>query len=99
MPDAGFIESGGNGSIIGKMKHRCPVCRKVIDAAIQQESREGNFYPFCSQRCKMVDLGRWLDGNYKIISRLRPEDAEKIDESDADGHKGENSGQCGGNDR
>ncbi|MGA2172542.1 MAG: DNA gyrase inhibitor YacG [Sedimentisphaerales bacterium] len=93
------MEGGGNGSIIGEMKLRCPVCRKVINAAIQQESREGDFYPFCSQRCKMVDLGRWLDGNYKIITPLRPEDAEKIDESDADDHKGENAGQSGTKDR
>jgi endogenous inhibitor of DNA gyrase (YacG/DUF329 family) len=94
MPDAGFIEGGGNGSIIGEMKHRCPVCRKVIDATVQRESREGNFYPFCSQRCKLVDLGRWLDGNYKIITGLRPEDTEGIGEAK---DEGKNTGQSGAN--
>ncbi len=24
-------------------------------------------YPFCSERCKLVDLGRWLDGKYQIL--------------------------------
>jgi endogenous inhibitor of DNA gyrase (YacG/DUF329 family) len=23
-------------------------------------------YPFCSERCKLIDLGRWLDGKYQI---------------------------------
>jgi endogenous inhibitor of DNA gyrase (YacG/DUF329 family) len=75
-------------NIIGYMKCRCPICKKVIDRAIQQESREGNFYPFCSQRCKLVDLGQWLDGGYKIVTKLKTEEEE-----------GENSGQSKGNGR
>jgi len=23
-------------------------------------------YPFCGERCKLIDLGRWLDGKYQI---------------------------------
>jgi endogenous inhibitor of DNA gyrase (YacG/DUF329 family) len=23
-------------------------------------------FPFCSDRCKLIDLGRWIDGDYKI---------------------------------
>jgi len=65
------------------MKHRCPVCNKVIDKAIQKQSREENFYPFCSQRCKLIDLGQWLDGGYKIITELKTEEEE-----------GKNSGQA-----
>ena len=29
--------------------------------------------PFCSTRCKMVDLGKWLGENYKITEPLRPD--------------------------
>ncbi|MGD0572016.1 MAG: DNA gyrase inhibitor YacG [Sedimentisphaerales bacterium] len=48
------------------MKSRCPVCDKVIDDATRQDSRIAKFYPFCSNRCKLIDLGKWLDGNYRI---------------------------------
>jgi endogenous inhibitor of DNA gyrase (YacG/DUF329 family) len=58
------------------MKRRCPVCRKVIDRAIEKSSREEKFHPFCSNRCKLIDLGQWLDGGYKIVSELKTEEEE-----------------------
>jgi len=41
--------------------------------------REGNgFYPFCSERCKLVDLGKWLGEEYKIpAERAEPESDEE----------------------
>lgn len=39
---------------------RCPTCKKAI-AADQPE-----FRPFCSKRCKLIDLGKWLDGSYAV---------------------------------
>jgi len=65
-----------NVSIIGYVKHRCPVCRKVIDKAIQKQSRREKFYPFCSNRCKLIDLGRWIDGGYKIVTTLKPDEED-----------------------
>ncbi len=39
---------------------RCPVCRRPAAWA-------GNpARPFCSTRCQLVDLGRWLDETYRI---------------------------------
>ncbi|RUM88258.1 MAG: DNA gyrase inhibitor YacG [Thermodesulfatator sp.] len=39
---------------------RCPVCRRPV-------SWEGNPYrPFCSERCRLVDLDRWLSEDYRI---------------------------------
>ena len=29
--------------------------------------------PFCSPRCKMIDLGKWLGEEYKISEPLRPD--------------------------
>ena len=40
---------------------RCPICKKAITPADEQK-----YAPFCSERCKLVDLGRWLDGRYQI---------------------------------
>ncbi|MGI5862121.1 MAG: DNA gyrase inhibitor YacG [Myxococcales bacterium] len=43
---------------------RCPICKKPVSPRAQNES-----FPFCSERCKLVDLGRWLDGDYRIPKR------------------------------
>ena len=56
------------------MKSRCPVCNKVIDKATRQDSRDGKFYPFCSNRCKLIDLGKWFDGNYRIAAQANEEE-------------------------
>ena len=42
---------------------RCRTCGKAIRKA---GGRKGAFYPFCSERCRLVDLGRWFSGDYRI---------------------------------
>jgi len=41
----------------------CPTCRKVLS---YRDPSEHKYFPFCSERCQMVDLGRWLTGEYRI---------------------------------
>lgn len=48
----------------------CPVCRKLT-------THENEHYPFCSARCKMVDLGRWVDEEYKISRPIEQRDLEE----------------------
>ncbi len=43
-------------------KMRCPIC----DTVMAGESREWPDYPFCSPRCRQIDLGRWLGERYAI---------------------------------
>lgn len=38
-------------------------------------------WPFCSKRCKTIDLGRWLDGVYGIASPMPEETDAELDES------------------
>jgi endogenous inhibitor of DNA gyrase (YacG/DUF329 family) len=38
---------------------RCPICEKAVPS-------EGAFKPFCSSRCKDVDLGKWLGEEYRV---------------------------------
>ena len=39
---------------------RCPICKR-------ETPFEGNPYrPFCSERCKLLDLSNWLEGRYRI---------------------------------
>ena len=43
-------------------KVQCPIC----DAKMPAAWSEYPDYPFCSKRCRMVDLGRWLNEDYKL---------------------------------
>ena len=54
--------------------HTCPVCRKTIWISGQEGNQKPPYFPFCSKRCKLVDLGAWLDGHYRIVSPLKPDD-------------------------
>ena len=42
---------------------RCPICDRPME--IQDPGKWPEF-PFCSARCKLIDLGRWLGEEYKI---------------------------------
>ena len=45
------------------MKVRCPICDKKMDG---QGPKEWPDWPFCSPRCKLIDLGRWLGEEYRL---------------------------------
>ena len=38
----------------------------------------GQYGPFCSHRCKLIDLGQWLGGEHAISEPLKPEHFEKF---------------------
>ena len=60
----------------------CPTCKKVVTAA------DGDF-PFCSERCRIIDLGKWASGDYRITSPiLDPDLLEDLERGGARG--GEN---------
>ena len=48
----------------------CPICDNELPVEIDGESP---LFPFCSQRCKYVDLNRWLTGEYAVAEKLSPE--------------------------
>lgn len=52
----------------------CPTCHKKVTYRCRDEVP---YRPFCSQRCKLVDLGKWLNEEYRISEEmpehLRPE--------------------------
>jgi uncharacterized protein len=49
-------------------KIHCPICRKPVNGSDAD-------FPFCSQRCRTIDLGKWASGAYVISSPLT--DAEE----------------------
>ena len=57
---------------------RCPICQRVMQG---QTTHEWPQYPFCSPRCKLVDLGRWLGEAYRI--QAQPDEEEVQPEKDS----------------
>ncbi|QEH36654.1 DNA gyrase inhibitor YacG [Aquisphaera giovannonii] len=45
------------------IKGRCPTCSKTFEADSLDALPS---FPFCSSRCRLIDLGRWIDGVHAI---------------------------------
>jgi endogenous inhibitor of DNA gyrase (YacG/DUF329 family) len=56
------------------VKLRCPICKKPVKSTDPE-------FPFCSQRCRTIDLGKWASGAYVISSPVTDAD-EPIREND-----------------
>jgi uncharacterized protein len=62
------------------LKLRCPICKKTVKSGDPE-------FPFCSDRCRTIDLGKWASGAYVIpspvadadepIREQAPEDADE----------------------
>lgn len=65
------------------IRGRCPVCAKPYEVAAIDDLPS---FPFCSERCRLIDLGRWADGRYVIPGGPAPSPNEPArddaDESD-----------------
>ncbi len=54
---------------------KCPICKKEVPS-------ETDFLPFCSERCKIIDLGNWASEKYVISTPAQPEDADTEGQSE-----------------
>jgi endogenous inhibitor of DNA gyrase (YacG/DUF329 family) len=55
------------------LKLRCPICKKVVKSGDPE-------FPFCSDRCRTIDLGKWASGAY-VIPTEGADTEEQIRES------------------
>jgi len=46
-------------------KIKCPVCKK------EAAWKDNPFRPFCSERCRMIDLGKWASEEYRIAGEKK----------------------------
>jgi hypothetical protein len=61
----------------------CPTCRKVVLATDEN-------FPFCSNRCRLLDLGKWASGDYRVSSPIQdPDLLEELARSEAQGYRGD----------
>lgn len=58
-----------------RLKLSCPTCKKTVKSTDPE-------FPFCSERCRLIDLGKWASGQYVISSPLQ--DSSDISEGDPD---------------
>ena len=52
------------------MTVKCPICKKPVELG------SGDF-PFCSERCRVIDLGAWASEEYKISAPANPQSPGK----------------------
>ena len=51
------------------IQYRCPTCGRVISVPRREDAPNR---PFCCQRCQLIDLGKWLSGEYVISEPPEP---------------------------
>jgi endogenous inhibitor of DNA gyrase (YacG/DUF329 family) len=56
---------------------RCPICKKEV-------ALSDPFMPFCSDRCRLVDLGNWAAEKYVISTPLTPDAEQGSDKEERD---------------
>jgi endogenous inhibitor of DNA gyrase (YacG/DUF329 family) len=64
-----------------ELKVRCPTCGTEVTRSPRARAP---FFPFCSERCKLIDLGKWLDGQHRIEDPLEPGAEPPLDERSDD---------------
>ncbi len=58
---------------------QCPTCKKPVPWVQDQHYR-----PFCSERCKLIDLGDWASEGHRIQGRQAPTDDYNLDNNQGD---------------
>jgi len=61
------------------IKVRCPICKRLMQG---QGPKEWPDFPFCSRRCRLIDLGRWLGEEYRVAPDPGDEAPEHSDAND-----------------
>jgi endogenous inhibitor of DNA gyrase (YacG/DUF329 family) len=61
--------------VAGASSRECPVCKGPADPAAR-------WRPFCSDRCRLLDLGAWMKGDYTVSRPMRPADLGEDPEGD-----------------
>jgi endogenous inhibitor of DNA gyrase (YacG/DUF329 family) len=57
------------------MQRRCPICKKLTDSEANVE------FPFCSERCRLQDLGNWSAEKYVVSEPLFAESEDELNEA------------------
>ena len=61
---------------------KCPQCGRLTFYSLENPYR-----PFCSERCRLIDLGKWADGTYKVPTQ----EFAQVDVEEPDSHNSEDN--------
>jgi endogenous inhibitor of DNA gyrase (YacG/DUF329 family) len=56
---------------------RCPNCNREV------QWQDNPFRPFCSERCQLIDLGKWVSEEYRVPGKAVPTEAVEDNEEDS----------------
>ena len=59
----------------------CPVCHLELS----DDKDASRYFPFCSQRCRQVDIYRWCTGKYAIVEPIDPNQLDNPDQEIVEG--------------
>jgi endogenous inhibitor of DNA gyrase (YacG/DUF329 family) len=59
-------------------KVKCPICRTEV------EWENNPHRPFCSERCRLIDLGAWVEERYRIPGRKAGDIQKERDDKDSE---------------
>ena len=62
-------DSKAKAKVVPLKGSKCPMCGKRATLEMR---------PFCSKRCKNIDLQRWLGGHYRMVTEEEPDPGEPI---------------------
>ena len=51
------------------IRGKCPLCGKTYEVVSLDALPS---FPFCTPRCRLIDLGRWIDGAYVLPEPAQP---------------------------
>ena len=66
------------------MKHRCPICKTATDSDLHKD------FPFCSERCRLLDLGAWASETYVVSDPVFDETEVEKSGSETDARRKRN---------
>jgi len=69
-PDPDRVSSADNAASAGSRK--CPICKGPV-------ADDSQAFPFCSKRCRTIDLGKWIKGDYVVSRPIEEEDLDQDD--------------------
>jgi endogenous inhibitor of DNA gyrase (YacG/DUF329 family) len=64
---------------------RCPTCKTLVTATAADPD-----FPFCSDRCRRIDLGKWASGDYRITSPVL--DPDLLEDLEREQNRGRDRG-------
>lgn len=66
------------------LKVKCPQCDTIF------YYYQSEFRPFCTERCKMIDLGHWFEESYRVPLKEKNQSDQNINENQEDEKEPEN---------